>query len=252
MPRENWDELITAALGSRPPAIRAHTYRRTFLTSSTPALLVCGDDNEEYVVKGSQVGRAIINDQIVGRLGMQLTAAVPTVALIDVPQELVNIQPELRNMSAGLAHGSRWVPDCSDRTWIRPDGIPENRERLAVLSLLYGLACATDHQLIYKNNSTQSVYSVDHGHFFPGGPNWTIATLSAAPVIQPDQRIIKDLALTNDELRRACRTIVSLTDEIIADAIAAVPDEWTFPMADRVALAKHLEKRRNGLVTDFS
>ena len=252
MARNNWEELITVAFAARPPAVMAHTYHRTFPTYSKPALLVCGDNDDEYIVKGSQVGRAIINDHIVGRLGTELTHAVPPVALIEVPQELVNAQPELRNMSTGLAHGSRWVPDCSDREWIRSDQIVENRERLAVLSLLYGLACANDRQLIYQNKSPKLVYSVDHGHFFPRGPNWAIADLNAAADIQPDHEIVTKLSLTRDDLRRACCTIVSLTDQRIAAAIAAVPEEWIFPMADRVALAKYLENRRDGLITDFS
>lgn len=71
-------------------------------------------------MKGQQAGRAIANEQIVGKLGAALRAPVGEIQLIDVPSDLIGMQADLRHMPAGVSHGSRLVPDCSDKLWIAP------------------------------------------------------------------------------------------------------------------------------------
>jgi hypothetical protein len=63
--------------------------------------------------------------------------------------------------------------------------VPDNRPRFAALAVLYGWIPAGDAQLIYRQTVSHLVYSVDHGHFFPGGPNWTLAGLSGFVPLSP-------------------------------------------------------------------
>jgi hypothetical protein len=62
----------------------------------------------------------------------------------------------------------------------------DNKYRFAAAAVMYSWLGASDRQFIYGKAGSHKVYSVDHGHFFQNGPNWTIASLSAAP---PPQRI---------------------------------------------------------------
>src|SRR4051812_13957187 len=94
---------------------------------------------------------------------------------------MINFEQRLSTARPGLAHGSRnAATNCTDRLDLIHQGynnLPVNRSRVAALSVLYGLAHAADRQVIYRIGGDPLVFSVDHGHFFPNGPNWTVADL---------------------------------------------------------------------------
>jgi hypothetical protein len=175
-----WEDVIRARMGARRAPIKAHTYRRKWESFSRPVLLSCGEKNEEFVVKGRHAGRAIVNEHVVGRLGALLEAPVPRIEIIEVPKDLIDAESELGHLVPGLAHGSQWIPDCSDRQWVQASDLKENRSRFGALAVLYGWVRANDHQLIYSNADPRLVHSVDHGHFFPSGPDWRIQDLREA------------------------------------------------------------------------
>src|ERR1700732_2925309 len=104
MSDEQWETLILEAAAHRPAAIKALTYRnKKWTTASAPVVLGC-DDGDDYVIKGRQVGRAVVNEQIVGHLGRVMGAPVAEVKLIDVPAELIAMQQaELGHIPAGVA-----------------------------------------------------------------------------------------------------------------------------------------------------
>jgi hypothetical protein len=77
--------------------------------------LLC-DDNLEYVVKGSQAGRMIFNDQVVARLGTAMGAPVGSPKLVDVPVDLIHLQPEMAPCRQGSLPEDRigdWASDTS-------------------------------------------------------------------------------------------------------------------------------------------
>ncbi len=116
-------------------------------------------------MKSMDAGRMIVTDHIVGRLGHAVSAAVGAPTLVDVPADLIAAEAQMAHMTAGVAHGSRWIPDCS-QGGIEHVVVPENRDRFARLALLYGWVVAADRQFIYQNQDPRLVHSVDHGHFF--------------------------------------------------------------------------------------
>lgn len=241
----DWQALFAAAAAQSPPPV-AHTFVKRWPSASAPVLLVCDDGgtDREFVVKGRQGGKQPVNDQIVGRLGVGLGAPVGVPALVEVPQALIDAEPELAHMPSGLGHGSRWIPNCTERLSYEHAAEQENRARFARLAFLFGWTVAGDHQFIYENAAPRLVYSVDHGHFFPGGPDWTIASLGQAPPPTPDNAIVTTCALTPQETESG-RPAATPSDELIASAIASVPADWQLPDADRVALADFLAARRD-------
>jgi hypothetical protein len=162
-----WARLIADAADHLEPPIRAETFVKKFATASQPVVLAC-DDGADYVVKGAQAGRMIVIDQIVARVGDAVGAPVGEPALVDVPATLIAAEPEMAHMAAGIAHGSRWIPNCTDQTGFAHTLVAENRDRFARIAWLYGWVVASDHQFIYSNDAPQIVYTVDHGHFFRG------------------------------------------------------------------------------------
>ncbi len=251
---ERWRHLVEEhgaySSGLKPP-VMALTFLRAWGSVSAP-VLVSAADGHQYVVKGRHNGRMIVNDQLIGLLGCALGAPVGEVALVNVPDQLVVAEPCMAHLSPGVCHGSRFVPGCSDdREEIQPVDMDANRARFAGLAVLYGWICASDHQVIYRKSSPKLVYSVDHGHFFPGGPQWTAASLVGAGPASPDPIIMSRCGLNPADLSNARERLVVITDEVIAEAIAAIPADWDFPTDDRAAMGKYLAGRRDGILAQI-
>jgi hypothetical protein len=189
----------------------------------------------------------IVNDHVVGRLGAALGAPVGAVALVDVPAELVALQPEMQHMLPGTCHGSLYLPHVSEREGLMHWDVPQNKRRFARLAVLYGWVVASDHQFVYENSPPNLVYSVDHGHFFPGGPNWTEAALVAAPAPDLDLTLTCSCNLAASEIAAAKAALLGIDDAVIADAVAGPPDAWGMTEDERVVLAQYLSIRREQL-----
>jgi hypothetical protein len=193
-----------------------------------------------------------VNDCIAAKLGLLANAPVPPSALIAIPEELRVATPEMSHLTPGVAHGSRVMEDCTEREAFTHCDAGDNRQRFAVIAILYGWVGANDRQFIYGKNAPYRVYSVDHGHFFgPGNPDWTIASLAAAPAAAPDPETVTKCAITNEQLITACSNLHDLTAEQIAAAVGSVPQGWHITMDEQVALCAYLEKRRIELTTAY-
>jgi len=244
--------LITNAIGSRPAPIQAHTFLQKWTTQSQPVALIC-DGGEKYVVKALQINRPemnrlMVNEQIVARLGKLMHAPVPRAAYIDVPAELIAAEPNMTQMIPGVAHGSQFVEDVTERMGIDHTGVPENRPRFARLAILYGWVGAADHQFMYGKAAPYLVYSVDHGNFFPGGMGWTPASLQQAGVAQADAAIAAPCNLNEQEINDGIQELSSIDAAALACAVALPLDPWGLSMEERLALLGFLIRRRDELL----
>lgn len=242
------EEKIMGMVGIDRAFVTAQTYLRKWDSFSRPRLVAC-DDGREYVIKGAQVGRAVCNEQIVARLGLTIGAPVGEPSFVLLPEALRNAEPELSHIKPGLCHALLFRAGHSDRAGISHVDAPENRPRFALLAVLYGWAGGNDQQLIYPNTPPHLVLSVDHGHFFPGGPNWNAAGLAAARPAAPDVGIVNDARLTPEELRNAAIRLSRVVEDDVCRAVSAPPDDWGMALPERVAAAGFLWTRRSELLT---
>lgn len=210
-------------------------------------------DGHDYVVKAMRrpnrdLAFALVNDQVIGRFANAIGAPVPPVALVDVPAELIAAEPELAGIPAGIAHGSRYVPRASaTRQGIAHQNAPGNRGRYADLAVMYGWAGANDHQFFYEDG-TNLVWSFDHGHFFPGGPAWTIQSLRAAGPAAVDGTIQSACNLTASELGEATSKLSSVHRDDFTTAIGWPPEAWYVTLDERIEMAVYLHRRQTDLV----
>jgi hypothetical protein len=259
---QEWRVLIARASAARPVATRALEYRNEPILDSfaSPPLVGC-EDGEEYWVKFVLAEQGcipaartphlggMITDHVVGLLAQRLAPqCVPPNRLVLIGDDLIAIERRLSKACPGLAHGSR---NASKNTTNRMDfahgdyyKLPINRPRMASLAVLYGFALASDHQVIFQVGGESLVFSVDHGHFFPGGPAWTAAGLAGAAPAVVDPLIVTKCQLTRHEIEEAIKSLEVLVATDIAEAVAAPPDDWFFPESDRIALADYLWNRR--------
>jgi hypothetical protein len=169
------------------------------------------------------------------------------IALIDVPAELLAGQPDLVNFISGIAHGSRFIANTTDRDVISHVNEPVNRTRFARLAVLYGWAHGGDHQFIYEKTPPPRVYSHDHGHFFPGGPNWTAASLGQHNA-NLDATIVNGCTLTPAEIADAIARLNHVTPADLNEVVAGVPAPWGITPDERTAMIGFLTMRRAALI----
>jgi hypothetical protein len=252
---QDWALLLGRGATAQETKLRAVTFFRKWSTASAP-VEIAANDGRRYVVKAlrndAQIGQSIFNDHVAGFLGAALGAPIPEVALIEVPAELVNINPEMCQMVPGTAHASVRLPNVSERI-DHIDHVNEvlNRPRFAALAVFGGWLLANDRQFLYQTTAPNLVYSVDHGHFFPAGPNWTIASLQGAPpaVIAPD--IVATCGLTNDDIDPIMVKLEAVSAEQVAQIVAKPPAVWGVQDGARVALASYVWRRRTDLLRTF-
>jgi hypothetical protein len=245
--QKKWKDRLTALVADPEPPIMAITFRKGWRTKAQPVLLRC-NDGKNYVVKGQQAGRQIINDQIVARLGMAIGAPVGEPKIVEIPTELVAIETHLSDISPGKAHGTLFISDCFDSWDLIATSEPENRKRLALLTTLYGWISANDRQFIFNNNPPRLIHSVDHGHFFPGGPNWTENDLMQAPSAELDPELSSICSLKPDEVKQALFALKAVREETIIQAVASLPSEWGLKIDERVTMVAYLIRRQQDLL----
>ncbi len=263
---DEWRSMIREANDGKPAPVNAMEYRKNpqVTTFASPPLLAC-DDGEEYWVKhprrneGCPPGQrthhlgGMATDHIVASLAMKMAIeAVPRTAIVIISPGLISMENRLSNSCPGPAHGSRNVSaNCTGRSEFTHGGyhaLPINRSRVASLAVLYGLAMASDRQVIFSLGGDPLIFSVDHGHFLHCGPNWNEASFSSAPRAEIDPSIIRDCGLTAAELSEPLRVLRSLAANDVAEAVAAPPDEWLVTESDRIALARYLWTRREQIL----
>lgn len=246
---QRYRTAIEEACSDEKEVIHAKTFQRGYRTKAEPVLLAC-TDGQTYMVKGQQAGRQIVNDQIVARLGMILGAPVGKPQLIDIPRELIEIEPKLSHIPSGISHGSLFIPGCSDQFELIATSEQGNRGRLALLAVLFSWIVPNDWQFLFSNNPPRLIHSVDHGHFFPNGPNWDIDSLSnEQPPYLPS--CFKNCRLTAEEIAEALDALKAITFEQLVKAVAMPPKEWGLTMDERIQLIHYLSNRQKQLTPSF-
>jgi hypothetical protein len=241
-------QQVAGALSPRSRVVQALTPLQRVRGVSRAVVIDC-DDGRRYVVKGRQVMRPLIADHVVGRLAAIIEAPVPDVALVEVSRDLISPGSFLEHFEPGIGHGSVFMEGCLDSRWVQYAEEGDNRDRFATLAVLYGWADSADQQFLYSRNAPHLVYSVDHGSFFAGGPEWTDDELSNAPPGDIDRWLAVEATVGRESLRSAVARLELVTDAVIAEAVADVPAEWGITLHERVALAQYLARRRDDVLS---
>jgi hypothetical protein len=248
---EAWKALLAH---SEKPEITIHveTFAERYHSASNPARVTC-NDQRHYVLKGPQSGQpqqswTAFNEQTIASLGQWLDAPIPPIEIVRLTGELRAAESNLQHFIAGPLHASEYKANTSGRMELQHAHAPENRSRAAALVVLYTWTNASDHQVIYELDPPNLMWSVDHGHFFVGDPNWTAERLRAVPLVAGLDQFFQPLGLRPDELGPAFSLLEAASDEAIAQAVARPPDEWGVTIDERVALCVFLSTRRRAVL----
>jgi hypothetical protein len=246
--KSRWKTLLEVAIDQPRQTVQALDFIEAKSTKAQPVILEC-NDGREYVVKGQNAGRQIVNEQIVARLGLLLGAPIPETKIVEIPDELIKLEKKLAHIHSGTAHGSLYLRDTYFDRCLIATSEDVNRLRLALLAVLYGWAGANDQQYLFTNKPPRLIYSIDHGHFFPNSPNWTANDLATAQNAQLDPVLVSACNFTPLEIDQALEALVNINEGEIIDAVAYPPTEWGITIDERTMMLQYLIKRQIQLST---
>jgi len=167
------------------------------------------------------------NEQIVGRLATLAGIAVCEPALVGIPEDLAGTEvcPGYV-LEECVAHGSLAVDGAVEvRANLSHRSEDDNARRQAGYLVLHDWLWGGDDQWLRVAANGNEYFSHDHGHYFPGGPNWTIEGLKAARD-QPHPSPSAVDGLDADELERLAGRLAALEKEEIAANVEVLPEAW--------------------------
>lgn len=251
---------------------------KDYLPGSRFAFRVTCEDGNDYAVKGIPIreceakehrsyrrlyGRELFIEQVTARLGAILESPIPAPALVHLDATMIRSGTWIRCMSPTVCHGLEWIDDVEETRDLQQVPLigpsAQNRQRLANLALLIGWITddAHDTQVLLERPIPRRVFSVDHGLLAGGIPMWThpeIKQYSGQSGLQPHTGMGRALRQQEyqtfnkiQEIRAAARRLQRITDEQIAEALAAEPGDWGVTLKQRVDLMRYLQRRRDQL-----
>jgi hypothetical protein len=236
----SWPSLLATVREPRPVTAWRHLRGPIACSFSRPHAY-SGKDKKEYVVKFRRADqlRTVASEQVVGRAGKAIKAAVGDVVAFRVPADL--LPPGEDVSAAGVSHACRLIPNLVDGGVAHVD---ENRQRLGSLAILYTWTRAANHQLVYEQRSSPVVYSVDHGHFLPPDTQWTATSLDAEPDPSAIDPWFTSQGVALGDCTDAARRLDGLTPKVMAQIAKSARVEWAVTDEERLALCRFLWRRR--------
>lgn len=210
------------------------------------SFMVRADDGEDYwckVTNNPTSPRIPVNEQVAARLGKAIGVSVVEPVLVNLDGIAGwEFQPG-RQVEAGWAHGCSAVSGAFETRSLDHRGEDDNRVRHAGFYALMDWLAGSDQQWLYSSTADNAYFSHDHGHFFPGGPDWTPASLAATGTNAHNLGVPAD-GLDRTELGRLADAIEAMTEEAIDLVMSKIPAAWPVSDDDLAALSGFLDSRR--------
>lgn len=246
----DWNGLIQGTRADVPEVTVETVLRDRAPEGGSRPALVLGSDGNQYWMKtcnNPQGPRVPVNEFVVGRLGRLLGAPVCAVALLGIGEDIAGDRlADGRLLEPGLAHGSLNVVDASFDRALGHREKDTNAARQAYLYAMFDWCWGDDPQFLYAVQHDMETYSHDHGFYFPGGRNWTVAGLQGH-ADEPHPLNHPQTGLDASALERAARRLTAITRDDIAAVLGQVPASWAVGDDELEALGQFLDRRRLGV-----
>lgn len=218
--------------------VRATRYVTPLREGGSLPAIVEADDLGLYVLKFRGAGQgplALAAELIAGEIGRALGLKVPEIVLVDVDEALGRNEPdeEIRDLlraSVGLNLALDYLPGSA---MFDPAAGDKASPRLASHAVWFD-AFITNVDRTPRNPNLlcwhKSLYFIDHGAAMYFHHNWGVVEEMAASRFKPIRQHIllpwaSEIREADDELRPR------VTEEVLREVLAAVPDGWLLPVA---------------------
>lgn len=220
------------------------------------------DDNNVYVVKFADNSKTAINEYVGGSLAKMLNLPTPTMALINLSQELIDLSSQMssRNVKPGYHIGSQKLPDnIMDFDKIDNDAL--TNFTLLNSDDLYGIICFDNWVLnTDRHNGGNNMIEVlpgqklrfhiiDFGHCFVDN-NWTglnnrIQEMNLMNYLPYFQRYLNKI----ESFEVWCKIIIKIDDSTIINLISSIPSSWMISKEESEQLVKFIQTRKELVLT---
>jgi hypothetical protein len=243
-------------MSTAPPStlrtVRATRYVLPLREGGSMPGLVEADDDGLYVVKFRGAGqgpKALVAEIVAGEVARAAGFAVPELVLVDVDPIIAAAEPdpeiqELVQASGGLNAGLDFLPGALPFSPAAPVGVdPELAAGVVWLDALLANVDRTPrnpNMLVWHGR----LWLIDHGAalYRHHAPSWPEGAAEARFPQIADHVL---LPFAGSILEADARLAPLLGDDVLADSVAGVPDEWLGrdPEAERAAYVTHLRER---------
>lgn len=210
------------------------------------SFLVRADDGIDYWCKAVDnpcSARLPVNEQVVARLAQAIGVAVPSPALVKLDGIAGWKLDKRRTVKPGWAHGCAAIEDAIETLVLGRREDDDNRVRHAGFYALTDWLVGDDPQWLYSTSAENAFYSHDHGHYFPGGPDWTAESLAAMGT-KARELGIPPTGVDTDEIERLAEAIESTAKEEIDGVMSKIPEQWPVTDGQLAALSDFIDMRR--------
>ena len=211
------------------------------------SFLAEANDGHRYwckAVNNPQGPKVPATEQIVARLGTLASIAVCPVQLLRVPPAIAGW--EFRDgipLAEGWVHGSLAIHPVTETHTLAYRQDDDNAKRHAGYFALYDWLFGNDPQWLVSQPAGWMYYSHDHGHYFPGGPAWTVASLEGNK--DTPNALGADIAgLDRSEVLRIADALDGIDQQMLEDAVADLPFDWPVSDAELDAVVAFAMYRR--------
>ncbi|HET7329131.1 MAG TPA: HipA family kinase [Nocardioidaceae bacterium] len=196
--------------------------------------IVEGDDFGTYVAKFHAAGqgpKALVAEIVVGELARRLGLRVPDLVLLELDPVIGRSEPdqevqELLTTSAGTNLGVDFLPGSLG---YEPTAFGVDPEEAATVIWLDALTANIDRS--WRNPNLliwhRKLWCIDHGAALRFHHDWSRADRFATSPFDVSDHVLAGLAPPVSEV--APGLAAQLTDALLDDVLALVPDEWLTP-----------------------
>ena len=165
------------------------------------------------------------------------------VAILSIPEEMAGWEfTRDRNLEVGIAHGSRAIDGATEIRKLHHRSQNDNARHHGAIITAYDWCWGSDAQWLVSADDDSRYYSHDHGHYLPGGPNWTseqlVASVDDAHEYQ-DPGDGLDLVAMTDVIEK----LSAVGRDDLAKILRRVPPEWDVSDDELETLGFFLERR---------
>ncbi len=212
---------------------------------SLPAVVEANDD-ALYVMKFRGAGegqRALIAELLAGEIGRALGLRVPELVLLEMNSTLGRSEPDqeiqdLLQASVGLNLGMRYLPGALA---YNPIAKP-NPDAMLASTIVWFDAYVTNVDRTANNVNMliweDELWAIDHGAALYFHHDWgDYLARSRTPFAYTSQHVLLYLASELSTVGGPLRA--SLSDDVLAEIVAVIPDEWLGDEAQFADAARH-------------
>ncbi len=218
------------------PTVTATAYLTPLREGGSLPGIVEADDLGTYVVKFTGAGqgtKALVAEIVVGELGRRLGVAIPELALIEVDPEIGRREPdqevqELVASSAGLNLAVDFLPGAVgyDRSFVIDRSVADRVVWLDAFVANVDRSARNTNLLIWH----KSLWAIDHGACLRFHHAWGRRDGFATSRYNYGDHVLGGFGRPLEVHEQLAGQV---TEELLAEILASVPDAWLLPDPDR-------------------